>query len=327
MPLRWIIDAIIAGVLLVAAFWLYQAGGLTIAGLVLFVFLARQATQPASTIGQALVELRVSSDSTQRIIETLADPVERTTGEAITSFGRDITLDRVTYEYLPGIPVLQDISLTIRRGEVVGIVGPSGAGKSTLLDLILNLVEPTSGTISIDGRNVQDIKPDTYRNQFGVVFQDIMVDSASLADNISFGRPIHSQKDIERAAEIACIDTVIEALPNGYDTPAGDRGARLSGGERQRVALARAVYGRPPILVLDEATSSLDSLAEQAIQETLDEIIQHQTAVIVAHRLSTVARADKLVVLVNGRIEAIGPHAELLRTSETYRQLAQLQLV
>jgi subfamily B ATP-binding cassette protein MsbA len=198
-------------------------------------------------------------------------------------------------------------------------------GKSTLADLVLRLYDPVEGTITIDGRDLTTLRQADYRRLFGVVSQEALLFNAPVRDNIAYGREGVTPEDVERAARIANAHEFILELPQGYDTPVGDRGVRLSGGQRQRLAMARALVARPQILVLDEATSSLDSESERLVQQTLDRVVEGMTSIAIAHRLSTVLGADTIVVLNRGRVEAIGRHADLLTRSETYARLYRLQ--
>lgn len=208
---------------------------------------------------------------------------------------------------------------------MVALVGASGSGKSTLADLILRLYDPVQGSITIDGRDLRTLRQTPYRRLFGVVSQEALLFNATVRDNIAYGREHVTDAEIVRAARIANAHEFIVEFPDGYDTVVGDRGVRLSGGQRQRVAIARGVLRDPPVLILDEATSSLDSESERLVQQAIDRAIQGTTSIVIAHRLSTVLHADKIVVLNRGTVEVIGRHAELLATNETYARLYRLQ--
>jgi len=207
----------------------------------------------------------------------------------------------------------------------VALVGPSGAGKSTLADLLLRFYDPVAGVITIDGRDLRTLRQESYRRLFGVVSQEALLFNATIRENIAYGREGVADAEIERAARIANADGFIGELPERYDTVVGDRGIRLSAGQRQRVAIARAILRRPAILVLDEATSALDSESERLVQQAIDRVIRDATSVVIAHRLSTVLHADRIVVLNDKRVEAVGRHADLLDRSETYTRLYRLQ--
>jgi len=207
----------------------------------------------------------------------------------------------------------------------VALVGPSGAGKSTLADLILRFYDPTTGTITVDARDLRQLRQQEYRRLFGVVSQEALLFNASIRDNIAYGRDGLSDDAVIAAARVANAHDFIMQLPDGYATTVGDRGIRLSGGQRQRVAIARAIVGNPPILILDEATSSLDSESERLVQQAIERVIQGATSIVIAHRLSTVLHADKIVVVNGGVVEAVGRHAELLGVNETYSRLYRLQ--
>jgi ATP-binding cassette subfamily B protein/subfamily B ATP-binding cassette protein MsbA len=222
--------------------------------------------------------------------------------------------------------ILKNISLTINKGETIGIVGGSGSGKSTLIDLILRLNDPEQGVVTCDYIDIKKYRQDMYRKCFGIVTQECLLFNTSLRDNIILGRK-PDEDDLQRACKIANIDNFVSKLPKGFDTTVGDRGTILSGGQRQRVAIARAVYAHPDILILDEATSALDTISERKVQKAINEAITGVTAVIVAHRLSTILHADKIVVLKDGRIEAVGSHKQLLETCQVYTDMVQHQLV
>jgi ABC-type multidrug transport system fused ATPase/permease subunit len=235
-----------------------------------------------------------------------------------------IELQHVSFAYRDGSPVLRDINLTVRKGETVALVGPSGGGKTTLMDLILRLYDPTEGVILYDGVDVRQFRQRAYRQNFGVVPQDPFLFHTTVRDNIVYSRQA-DDATIDYAITAANAKEFVERLPQGLDTIAGPRGTQPSGGQRQRIAIARAIYGRPSILFLDEATSSLDSESEHAVQEAIARIVKDMTAIIIAHRLSTVAHADRVVVIADGRIEAEGRHDEVMAQSVTYRRLYGLQ--
>lgn len=324
-PLRLLVNAIAISSVLVLSFLSYEQGRLTVAGFAMFLLLAQRVIEPISQFSMHVLALSGMLGSAARVLEVFDTRSSMPDGLRLApEFRSCLSLDRVSFSYRPDIPVLREVSLTIEKGEMVAVVGPSGSGKSTLTDLILRLCDPVCGHVCLDGEDVKEFSQTSYRRLFGVVPQECLLFNASLRDNIVYGRGLDSTK-LRRAIELACADDFIDPLPEGLDTVVGDRGVRLSGGQRQRIAIARAVYDMPAILVLDEATSSLDTQSERHVQQAIDQVIQNMTAIVIAHRLSTVLHADKIVVLKDGAIESVGKHAELLNSSPTYRQLYQWQ--
>jgi subfamily B ATP-binding cassette protein MsbA len=253
-----------------------------------------------------------------KFMDTEDDVREKPGVKPIPPFSKNIRLEGVCFSY-------ETDGDEVRAGEVVAVVGSSGAGKSTLVHLIPRFFDVTAGRLLIDGRDVRDTTLASLRSQIGVVTQETVLFNDTLRNNIAYGQPSISQKQVEAAARAALAHDFIMELPNGYETMIGERGVRLSGGERQRIAIARALLKNAPILILDEATSALDSESEALVQSALQNLMTGRTVFVIAHRLSTVRRADRIVVLENGTIEDIGAHEELMQKPGTYRRLYDLQ--
>jgi ATP-binding cassette subfamily B protein len=238
-----------------------------------------------------------------------------------------VTLSGVTFHY-PSRPLtasLREVSIDVRPGETVALVGPSGAGKSTVLQLLLRYYDAEHGTVAIDGVPVRELALAELRARVGIVPQDSVVFSTSALENIRYGKPAASDDEVRAAAKAAFAHEFIEALPEGYATFLGERGVRLSGGQRQRIAIARAMLKNPPLLLLDEATSALDAESERMVQAALDAAMRGRTTIVVAHRLATVLRADRIVVLDHGRVVDTGTHAQLVERGGLYARLAAMQ--
>jgi len=254
---------------------------------------------------------------------------EKPAAKRLPRFGQSIRFEGVCFSYEGnedgGREILKSIELEVKRGEVVAVVGSSGAGKSTLVHLIPRFFDVTGGRLLIDGHDVRDVTLASLRAQVGIVTQDTILFNDTVRNNIAYGQPHVPMKEVEAAARAALAHDFILALPSGYDTMIGERGVRLSGGERQRLAIARALLKNAPILILDEATSALDSESEALVQSALHNLMSGRTVLVIAHRLSTVRRADRIVVIENGTIADVGAHEELMRKLGTYRRLYELQ--
>jgi ATP-binding cassette, subfamily B, bacterial MsbA len=282
---------------------------------------------PVKKIGEAYSGLQESRAHLERI-DTLLNAGQEEKGHLkIDRFRESIRFENVSFTFPGNItPVLSDINLEIRSGEVVAIVGRSGVGKSTLADLIPKFYVPSIGTLTMDGININEVAIRSLREQIGIVSQDIILFNDTVKENIAFGKPDASEAEIIQAAKMAYADEFIQQLPEKYNTIIGDRGLKLSGGQRQRVAIARAILKNPPILILDEATSSLDSISEALVQKALDTLMRGRTTIVIAHRLSTIEHADRILIIEKGKIGDVGKHEELIARNVTYRELYNILL-
>jgi len=261
------------------------------------------------------------------VLDTRLEIVEKPDAVDIPPLERQIELRGVSFVYEDGsAPALRDIDLVIEAGQVVALVGTSGAGKSTLINLIPRFYDPTAGAVLFDGLDIRKVTLSSLRAQIGLVTQEIVLFNDTVRNNIAYGSESFTTEQVREAAQAACALEFIESLPDGFDSIIGERGHRLSGGQRQRLAIARAIMKNPPILILDEATSSLDAESEALVQRALENLMTNRTTVVIAHRLSTVRRADRIVVIEDGAIEETGTHEGLLnRESGNYRRLYRLQ--
>jgi len=301
-------------------------GEMSVGALVAFQGLLANVVGPLRELSQIADMLQQASGSLQRLDEVLdQQPRVKDADTAIPmpAFASEIRFDHVSFAYEDGTPALHDVSFDIAAGESVAIVGPSGCGKSTVLNLLMRNYDPVDGSVSVDGSDLRDVTQRSLRQQLGVVFQDTALFDMSVRDNIRLGRLEASDGEIEAAARLAEVDTVIRELPGGYATQVGERGGRLSGGQRQRIALARALLRRPTLLVLDEPTSALDPETEAAVNTTLERVREDRTTVTVTHRLSSVVAYDQIIVLERGRVVQRGTHPELVNETGVYQRLWQ----
>jgi len=336
-PLSEILGTLALVFILVVGGWQVFDGSIQPSVFIFFVIIFARIIPPIQAIVRSYNTLLKSSASAERFLEVLdADEliVEKPDAVVLQSFNEKIEFKEVCFSYRQSDNsensensdlVLKNISLTIPKGKTVAVVGPSGAGKTTLVDLLPRFYDCTEGQIIIDGHEIRDLNINSIRRQFGLVSQNCILFNDTVANNIAFGSSDYSLEQIREAARVAHADEFIDQLPQGYDTPIGDRGLNLSGGQRQRLSIARAVLRDTPILILDEATSALDSESEHAVQQGLDALMQGRTSIVIAHRLSTIKDADFIVVLDKGQIVELGTHEELLAIEGLYKKLVDMQ--
>ncbi len=320
------------GLLVYGGYQILQ-GELTLGELMMFLVYLTMLLDPLATLAGSAVSFQNNLAGLDRVLDVLQTETELPTRPGSIAVDRsqvrgDIEIEQVSFHY-PGneSQVLDSVTLNVRAGQTIALVGRSGAGKTTLTNLIARFYDPTAGAIRLDGRDLRDIELESYRRLLGIVEQDVFLFDGTVRDNIAYALPSATDEQIIAAAQSAAADEFVRKLPLGYDTVIGERGVRLSGGQRQRIAIARALLADPKILILDEATSSLDSESERLIQASLKTLLQGRTSFVIAHRLSTIREADAIGVLEDGRLVQFGTHAELSEVSGRYRSMIAAQTV
>ncbi|MGB3189301.1 ABC transporter ATP-binding protein [Lyngbya sp. PCC 8106] len=304
------------------------AGRLAVGTYSVLVFITQRLLWPLTRLGETFDQYQRAMASTNRVMNLLDTPIETHPGDIplpVSEIKGEIDIKNITFAYNNRVSVVEDLSLHIPAGKTIAIVGATGSGKSTLVKLLLRLYEIQSGTITLDGIEINRIKLRDLRQSIGLVSQDVFLFHGTVAENICYGSFDASLPEIIAAAQVAEADSFIQTLPQGYDTIVGERGQKLSGGQRQRIAIARAVLKNPPILILDEATSAVDNETEAAIQRSLEHITQNRTTIAIAHRLSTVRNADCIYVMDQGKLVEWGRHEQLLETTGIYASLWRVQ--
>ena len=326
-PLSQFITMSAVSIVVVVALAQAQAGVLTMGEFITYLsalLLLMPPIRHLSALNGALARLSAAADSVFGLIDEQTEA--QGTAKELNRVQGNVTFEHVTLRYEENQKcALEDFSLDVKAGETIALVGSSGAGKTTLINLVPRFWEPTSGRICFDGTPIDEVSLKSLRAQIALVSQDVVLFDDTIAANIAYGTNHVSREDIEKAAEAACLMPFIQTLPLGLDTPVGEAGSKLSGGQKQRISIARALLKNAPILLLDEATSALDTESEKFIQKSLDELMKGRTTFVVAHRLSTIEGADRIVVMKDGRIQEIGKHAELLEKGGMYAHLYNIQ--
>ena len=318
------------GTVLVVAFggYLAYAEGLQVEDIVAFLLYLSLFYQPITGLANLVENMQQSLAGAERVITILDAPnqiKDSPDARDLKDVKGEITFDHVSFSYVDGIPVLNDVSFTCKPGEMLALVGPTGVGKTTITELLSRFYEPTKGRILIDGIDIKDIRIASLRQNISTVLQDTFLFNGTIAENISYARPEATLEEIKEAAKAANIDKEIEAMPDGYDTVSGERGVKLSGGQKQRIAIARAILRKSPIIVLDEATAAVDVKTEQQIRDAINSLSGKRTIIAIAHRLSTIRTAKQILVIENGTVVEKGTHEQLLKFNGQYSRMNDIQ--
>ena len=327
--IRMVIAIGFVGTLAMGAWWVYQGvGGITLGSLALFAMMSQRLLWPITQLGFVFNEYERAKAASARIFKILnSKNLLKDSSKEMRSnpLNGNIEFININFSYPQGPPILQNINLRIPQGKTLGVVGLTGAGKTTLIKLLLRFYDLSDGDILLDEQSILNYSPQYLRNQMALVSQEVYLFHGSIRENMCYGRMDISEEKMVEASRKASLHEYIMSLPQGYDSIIGERGIKLSGGQRQRLSFARAILKDAPILILDEATSAIDTLTEKLIQQNLQELIQHKTAIIIAHRLSTVRNADNIVVIGDGKIVEQGKHSELLTMRGVYHELWNVQ--
>jgi ATP-binding cassette subfamily B protein len=324
IPLLGFLPLLAQGSVLLLGGWLVIQGRLELQWFITFTLLLMMLVTPLRLIGTWVSQAQRATASGERIFEIIDEPEEiseRVNARELPEGYGAIRFEQVSFAYQTGQPVLDGVDLSLEPGKTVALIGQTGSGKTTLASLVPRFYDVSGGRVLVDGVDVRELRLASLRGAIGVIAQDPFLFSASVRDNIAFGRPQASDEEVERAARLAQAHEFIEQLPEGYETVIGERGVNLSGGQRQRLAIARALLMDPRILILDDATASVDATTEAQIRSGLEQAVRGRTTIVIAHRLSTIALADEIVVLEQGRIAARGRHGDLLSSSAVYREI------
>ena len=318
------------GVLLLGSYWVLEDNGrLSVGELVLFSMMIQRVLWPLTRLGVTLDDFERAGASARRTFGLLDSESKIVDPEQVTSienYSGSIEFDSAAFAYVPGQPILNGVSFKAAPGETIGIAGTTGSGKSTLVKLLLRYYDLDSGSVNLDGVDIRTMGLRELRENISLVSQDVYLFHGTIAENISYGAKTMDREQIGRAAKMARLDDFVDSLPEGYETIVGERGIRLSGGQRQRLSIARAILKNAPVMVFDEATSSVDTETERAIQENLHTLTQGKTALVIAHRLSTIRHADRILVLKNGEVVEAGNHQALVDTRGVYAELWRIQV-
>lgn len=303
-------------------------GRMSVADIVAFLLYLNLFYQPIATMARITEDLQQSLAGAERVFEILDSESDvQEIAEAVKmprSSGR-VQFQNVSFQYIKDTPVLKNISFTADSGKMIALVGPTGVGKTTIISLLARFYDPTAGSILIDGTDIRNASLSSLRSQISMVLQDVFLFNGTIAENIAYGNKTATPEQIEQASRVARADDFIQKMPEGYNTKIGERGVKLSGGQKQRLAIARAVLRDSPILVLDEATASVDVETEAQIQAAIQELAGSRTIIVIAHRLSTVKQADSILLIEKGKITESGTHQELLELGGSYRRLCEVQ--